>query len=44
MREEMEHAYMVIEWLRRNNDDFAKELKDNLFKDGPISGHHGDDH
>ena len=44
MREEMEHACMVIEWLRRNNDDFAKELKDNLFKDGPISGHHGDDH
>ncbi len=41
MREEMEHACMVLEWLRRNNHDFAKELKDNLFKDGPIAGHHG---
>ena len=41
MREEMEHACMVLEWLRRNNDGFAKELKDNLFKDGPIAGHHG---
>ncbi len=44
MREEMEHACMVLEWLRRNNKDFAKELEDNLFKEGPISGHHGDDH
>jgi hypothetical protein len=42
MREEMEHAAMVLEWIRRNNEDFAHELKDNLFKEGPISGHHGD--
>ena len=41
MREEMEHASMVLEWIRRNDDDFAHELKDNLFKDGPISGQHG---
>jgi hypothetical protein len=41
MREEMEHACMVLEWLRRNNADFAKELEENLFKEGPISGHHG---
>ncbi len=41
MREEMEHACMVLEWLRRNSKDFAKELDDNLYKDGPIAGHHG---
>jgi hypothetical protein len=40
MREEMEHAAMVLEWIRRNDEDFARELKDNLFKDGPITGHH----
>ena len=42
MREEMEHACMALEWIRRNNEDFAKELKDNLFKEGEITGHHGD--
>ena len=31
MREEMEHASMVLEWIRRNNKDFEKELKDYLF-------------
>ena len=41
MREEMEHASMVLEWIRRNDRDFAKELEDNLFKDGPIAGQHG---
>ena len=40
MREEMEHASMVLEWIRRNNTDFAKELEDNLFKEGEIAGHH----
>ena len=41
MREEMEHAAMVLEWIRRNNADFAHELKDNLFNEGEIAGHHG---
>jgi len=41
MREEMEHASMVLEWIRRNDEHFAKELKENLFKDGSIAGHHG---
>ena len=41
MREEMEHASMVLEWIRRNDTDFEKELKENLFSDGPIAGHHG---
>jgi len=40
MREEMEHASMVLEWIRRNDPDFDHELKDNLFKEGPIAGHH----
>lgn len=42
MREEMEHAAMVLEWLRRNNQDFAAQLKEFLFTDGEIA--HGDDH
>ena len=41
MREEMEHAAMVLEWIRRNDTDFEKELRENLFSDGPIAGHHG---
>lgn len=40
MREEMEHAAMVLEWLRRNNADFAAQLKEFLFTDGDIA--HGD--
>ncbi|HZS83790.1 MAG TPA: ferritin [Stellaceae bacterium] len=36
MREEMEHASMVLEWIRRNNADFAGHLKTYLFSEGPI--------
>lgn len=36
MREEIEHAAMLIEWLRRNNPHFAKELKEYLFTDKNI--------
>ena len=38
--EEVEHAAMTLEWLRRKLPVFDKELKDNLFKDGPIAGNH----
>jgi hypothetical protein len=38
MREEMEHASMVLEWIRRHNADFAGHLKTYLFTDGPIVG------
>ena len=31
MREEIEHASMLLEWLRRHSPDFAKQLKDYLF-------------
>lgn len=36
--EEIEHAAMVIEWLRRQDQVFEKELKEYLFTDKPI-GH-----
>lgn len=38
--EEVEHAAMTLEWLRRKLPVLNKELKDNLFKEGPIAGHH----
>ena len=34
--EEIEHAVMVLEWIRRNNKVFDKELRERLFKDGAI--------
>ncbi|MBA2410408.1 MAG: ferritin [Gammaproteobacteria bacterium] len=37
MREEMEHACMVLEWLRRNSDDLDEQLKTYLFSKGPIT-------
>lgn len=36
MNEEIEHACMVIEWLRRHSDGFAKELDAYLYTDKPI--------
>jgi ferritin-like protein len=40
--EEKEHAAMVLEWLRRNDPVWDAELKENLFGEGPIAGHHED--
>ena len=34
--EEREHAAMILEWLRRNNADFAREMKEYLFTDRNI--------
>ena len=34
--EEKEHAAMVLEWIRRRDPKFDKELKDYLFTDKPI--------
>lgn len=41
MREEIEHAAMLIEWLRRNSNDFALQLKTYLFSETDIvpAGH-----
>ena len=36
MREEIEHASMILEWLRRNDEHFAKELKEYLFTEKDI--------
>lgn len=37
MREEIEHAAMALEWLRRNSEHFDKELREYLFSDGDIA-------
>jgi len=36
-KEETEHACMVLEWIRRNDPIFDKELREYLFQDGPIA-------
>lgn len=35
--EEIEHACMTLEWLRRNMDKWDEELKTYLFTDGDIT-------
>ena len=35
--EEKEHAAMLLEWIRRQDATFAKELRDYLFTDKPIA-------
>lgn len=35
--EEKEHAAMVLEWIRRRDPAFDKELKDYLFTEHPIA-------
>jgi hypothetical protein len=34
--EEIEHASMVLEWLRRNDEQFDENLREYLFQDGSI--------
>jgi len=36
MREEMEHASMLMEWIRRHNGDFAGHMKTYLFSERPL--------
>jgi len=38
--EEKEHAAMVLEWIRRRDPKFDAQLKEALFKTGPITGEH----
>lgn len=40
--EEKEHAAMVLEWIRRHDPKMDAELREVLFKDGDIAGHHVD--
>ncbi|HRD28365.1 MAG TPA: hypothetical protein PLO65_08700, partial [Caulobacter sp.] len=37
--EELEHAAMALEWLRRNDPQVDENLREYLFKDGSITGH-----
>lgn len=41
--EEKEHAAMVLEWIRRRDPSFDKELREVLFKEGDIASHDEDD-
>jgi len=36
----IEHAAMTLEWIRRNNSKFDEELRERLFKAGPINDEH----
>jgi hypothetical protein len=36
MREEMEHASMLLEWIRRRDGDFERFLRTYLFTEGSI--------
>lgn len=36
--EEVEHASMVLEWIRRREPRFDKELREYLFQEGSIVG------
>lgn len=44
MREEIEHAAMVLEWLRRSDADVDEQLRHFLFTEGPIGEHEGEPH
>jgi hypothetical protein len=35
MNEELEHASMLLEWIRQHEPTLDKELRDYLFKDDP---------
>ena len=37
-REEIEHASMALEWIRRNDGEFNEQLKEYLFVEGSITG------
>ena len=38
-KEELEHACMVLEWIRRNDAETDSQLREYLFKTGSIAGH-----
>jgi len=38
--EEKEHAAMVLEWIRRRDPALDRELRETLFTEGAIGGHH----
>ena len=42
LNEEIEHASMAREWIRRRSPMFDKQLRKALFTTGPIAGEHDD--
>ena len=40
--EEIEHACMTLEWLRRRMPGWDAQLREHLFKEGPIAHEHED--
>ena len=36
--EEIEHAMMNLEWIRRNSPEFDRSMRTYLFTEGPITG------
>jgi uncharacterized protein len=42
--EEIEHASMLMEWIRRHNDHFSTMMRKYLFSEAPIAGIEGDAH
>lgn len=40
--EEIEHASMALEWIRRNDEQFNEQLKEFLFTEGSITHHEED--
>jgi hypothetical protein len=38
-REEIEHASMALEWIRRNDAEFNAQLSEYLFSKGSIAAH-----
>ncbi len=41
--EEKEHAAMTLEWIRRHDPAFDRELREYLFRDGSIVAHEHED-
>lgn len=37
-KEELEHASMVLEWMRRNDPEIDGQLREYLFTEGSITG------
>ena len=37
-KEEIEHASMALEWIRRNDPQFDSQLREYLFTEGSITG------
>jgi hypothetical protein len=38
-KEELEHASMILEWIRRNDREAETQLKEYLFSEGPVAVH-----